>query len=164
MINAHKTCADGIIVPEDGAILTYPWYYRLWPGFLQQSSPPAPVELQKYRKIYFDAYENQLSDSIKNKIRESLPGAVCRKVAEKREQSHLEKTEVFNVTAIRRVKRFHISSRWYLFLTDYEQSKAIAKVSQIRHKVHQNQKLRPKERERQEQQQSVNSPQQRVQM
>ncbi len=37
----------------------------------------------------------------------------------------------------------------YLFLTDDEQSKAIAQISQVRHEVHQNQELRPREREMQ---------------
>ena len=47
---------------------------------------------------------------------------------------------------VKEVTRCHVSSRWYLFLTDYEQSKAIAQVSQVCHKVHQKQQLRTRER------------------
>lgn len=43
----------------------------------------------------------------------TLPGVVCRKVAEKRQQSHLEEKKddnEFNVTAIYYVYRFYIST------------------------------------------------------
>lgn len=86
--------------------------------------------------------------TIQSKENTTLPGVVCRKVAEKRQQSHLEEKKddnEFNVTAIYYVYRFYISTGLYQILTDYQQGKAIAQRPQVGHQVHQNQKLTARE-------------------
>lgn len=46
------------------------------------------------------------------------------------------------MTAVQHFNRFPTGNRKCVFLTYDEQSKAIAQLSQVRHKVHQNQELR----------------------